>query len=156
MTATKSAAPGTAGAYLPGASGGNTVVNTAAQQAGATANKHTASLGAALAALGGMNDLFQKTDIDLAHNGQAIGQLGNFAAGSRSVLQSELDAAKQKGSTLRALGGLAQSIGGAMLGGGLGAGPINLGSVASEAPTFGVSLPGSLVASPVDLPGLVL
>jgi hypothetical protein len=116
MAATKSAAP-TAGAYLPGGSGGNPVVQTAGEVAGKRADAHTASLGQALASLGGLSDLFQRANIGIGRNAQTIDQAAGFARGSRDVLQSEMDAAKQKGGNLRMLGSLAQTIGGMMAGG---------------------------------------
>lgn len=132
MGATKSAAPDKGG-YLPGTTGAtNQVVNTHAVQAGKAADAHTSGLAAALAAMGGMTDQLQDNSITLGRNSGDIDQIGGFKRGSLDVLQSEMDAAKQKGGTLRTLGGLAQSIGGMMMSGGLGGapvggGPINLG-----------------------------
>jgi len=118
IAATKSADPGAEG-YLPGSSSAPAVVAAAAENAGAAANSRTAGLARALATLGGLTDQLQQNDIRIGRNGQIIGQLGGFKRGSLGVLQSELDAAKQKGRTLRTLGGLAQSIGQmALMGGG--------------------------------------
>lgn len=130
--AAKSAAPAAEG-YLPGSSSAPSIVATAAQEAGAKADANTASLGQALAQLGGFGDQLQKTNIQIGRDSQTIDQIGGFKRGSMDVLQSELDAAKQKGQTLRTLGGLAQSIGQMALSGGMGgaggaagAGPINI------------------------------
>lgn len=143
MAATKSAAP-VAGAPLPPASGGNPVIATAADAAGHRADAHTASLGQALASLGGLSDLFQQANIGIGRNAQNIDQVAGFARGSRDVLQSELDAAKQKGGNLRMLGGLAQTIGQmAMAGAGGGAGPLPIGALSQ-----GSLAPGILASSP--------
>jgi flagellar capping protein FliD len=118
--ATKSvAAPGM---FMPGSSSAPAVVNAEATAAGKRADTRTSALAAALGSLGGMGDLMQANNIDIAHNSGDIAQIGGFKRGSLDVLQSEMDAAKRKGSTLRTLGGLAQSIGQAMLSGGAGAG----------------------------------
>lgn len=131
---TKSAGPGPAGAYLPGSVGSNPIVNTAAQAAGKVADAHTASLGQALANLGGMGDVMQNANIAIGRNAQTIDQAAGMARGSRDVLQTELDAARRKGSTLKMLGGLAQSLGGMMAGGGFGGSAggsiVNAGSMA--------------------------
>lgn len=116
---TKSASPAAEG-YLPGSSSAPQVVSSHAETAGHAADARTSSLAGALASLGGLNDLMQSNDIHIGRNSQEIGQIGGFKRGSLDVLQSEMDAAKQKGGTLRMLGGLAQSIGGMMLSGGLG------------------------------------
>lgn len=108
--ATKSAA-GPEGGYLPGASSAPSVVATAAQEAGAKADANTASLGQALATLGGFGDQLQGVNIDIGRNSQTIDQIASFKRGSLDALQPELNAAKLKGGTLRTLGGLAQTIG---------------------------------------------
>lgn len=117
MSATKSAAP-SSGGYLPGAKSASPVVNAHAVAAGQTSDAHTATLGQALAALGGVGDLMQQNDIRIGHNSQDIGQIGGFKRGSLNVLQAEMDAAKQKGATLRAIGALGQQLGMAALSGG--------------------------------------
>lgn len=114
---TKTADPAASG-YLPSAGSAPTIVANAGAQAGAAANARTSQLAHALAALGGTQDVLQKTNIGIGRNSQEIGQIGGFKRGSLDVLQSEMDAAKQKGSTLRMLGGLAQSVGQMMLAGG--------------------------------------
>lgn len=120
-----------AGAYLPGSSSAPTVVNAGNVAAGAKADARTASLGHSLASLGGMTDLMEQNDINIGHNRQDVAQQANFGNGSMNVLQTEMNAAKQKGSGWKMLGGLAQSIGqmmaagGAGGGGGLGASPIS-------------------------------
>lgn len=116
---TKSAAPAAAG-YLPGSSSAPAIVNDHATAAGAKADAGTHSLAAAIASMGGMGDQFLNNDINTAHNSQTIGQIGGFRGGSLDVLQSEMEAAKQKGKTLRTLGSLAQTIGQSMLTGGIG------------------------------------
>lgn len=108
-------------AYLPGAGSAPAVVATANDNAQATANTDSMNLASAIAALGGTGDQMQQLGTDINRNSTAIGQLGGFQRGSQGVLQDEMRAANAKGGNLRALGGLAQSIGTAWMGGQLGA-----------------------------------
>lgn len=119
---TRSASPAAGGYAMPGSGNAPQMVATAADAAGAKADAQTAGLAKALGALGGMDDQMLTNNINIGRNSQDIGQIGGFARGSMDVLQSEMDAAKQKGATWRTLGGLAQSIGSAMLSGGIGGG----------------------------------
>jgi hypothetical protein len=111
-----------ASGYLPTTSSAPQIVATAGERAGAKSAAATGSLAKALAAMSGFGDLQQKTNIDIGRNDQSIGQIGGFMRGSLGALQPEMDAAKTRGGNLRMLGGLAQSIGQAMLSGGMGGG----------------------------------
>jgi hypothetical protein len=115
MGAVKPAAISSGGPLLPGSASANPVVKADAEAKGKLADSRTSNLAAAMAALGGMNDLFQTNNIQLGRDAGSIGQIGSFMNGSLGVLQSEMDAAKHKGGTLRGLGGLAQTIGSAMM-----------------------------------------
>lgn len=139
---TKSATP--AGSYLPGSPSAPSVVNAGNTVIGQAADAHTAGLGHALASLGGTNDLMQQNDINIGRDRQDVAQQADFGRGSMNVLPAELDAAKRKGSTLRTLGGLAQSIGSMMVSGGatggfspaaVSPGMLNPTALASVAPT---------------------
>lgn len=121
---TKSAA----GSYLPGSASANKIVADHKVVAGKAADGRTGSLAHALASLGGVGDLMQQNAINIGRNSGAIDQIGGFKRGSLDVLQSEMDAAKRKGSTLRTLGSLAQTIGSAMISGGAGGAPIGASS----------------------------
>lgn len=114
MAATKSAAPAAEG-YLPGAGSAPAIVAKAGEQAGAKADAATANLAAALGRLGGVNDQLFQNNINIGRNSQAIDQLSGFRRNSLDALDAEMRAAQEKGKTLRALGSLAQTIGGAML-----------------------------------------
>lgn len=116
-----SAAPA-AGGYLPGASSAPSVVATAADKAGAKSDAGSLNLAHALAELGGTTDQMQRNDIQVGRNSGLIDQIGGFKRGSLSVLDAEMKAAAHKGALLRGLGGLAQSIGGAMAGSAIGGG----------------------------------
>lgn len=111
--ATKSAAPAAEG-YLPGSGSAPAIVAEAGAKAGAKADAATANLAAALGRIGGVNDQMMHNNIAIARNSQAIDQLHGFKRGSLDVLSAEMEAAKRKGQTLRTLGSLAQTIGGAM------------------------------------------
>lgn len=123
--------------YLPSAGSAPQIVADAGAAAGARENATTSKLSQALANMAGMGDLQFGTDINIGRNSQKIGQIGGFMRGSMDALQPELDAAKLKGQGLRTLGGLAQSIGMAMLsgriGGGAGAQPVSIAGLAKPA-----------------------
>jgi hypothetical protein len=121
---TQDANPAATG-YLPSTPSAPKIVADEGAQVGAKENATTGSLSQALANLGGFSDLKLGTDTAIGRNSQAIAQTGGFMRGSLDALQPEMDAAKQKGSGLRTLGSLAQSIGGAMLSGGMGGGGIS-------------------------------
>lgn len=150
---TKSATP--SGSYLPGSGSAPTVVNAGNVAAGKQADARTASLGQALASLGGMNDVMQANNTAIGHNTQDIATLAGERAGSLGVLPAEMTAAKTRGQTLRTLGGLATSIGqmmaGGAAGGGGGMGPLPVS--ASEAPGLA---PGLSSADFSLLPGMTL
>lgn len=110
---------GSDAAYLPGSSSAPTLVATAADKAAGSSEANSRSLAQALAALGATGDQMQGLNIGINRNGQQIGQLGGFKAGSMGVLDSEMQAANAKGGFLRGIGGLAQQIGmAAAMGGG--------------------------------------
>lgn len=146
--ATKNADPVVSG-YLPSSASAPQIVATAGAKAGAKANAATSSLAKAIASMGGWSDLSQQNDINIGRNSQAISQIGGFARGSMDALQPEMDAAKRKGGNLRMLGGLAQSIGTAMLtagaGGGGGFSPM---AVDSVAPLSSMKLSGAFASLP--------
>lgn len=110
------------GAYLPGSSSAPSVVATAADHSAAGTAAYTSNLAAAMARMGAPGDQLLKTNIGLGRNSQGIDQLSTTKKYSASVLDAEMRAAAHKGDTLRGLGGLASSIGGAMMGGMGGAG----------------------------------
>lgn len=103
-------------AYLPGSDSAPSVVATAADKAGEGSKATSLNLAHAIAALGGTGDQLQTLNTGIGRNSESIGQLGGFKAGSMGVLDSEMQAAAQRGSFLRGIGGLAQTIGGAWLG----------------------------------------
>ncbi|API60529.1 hypothetical protein BSL82_15600 [Tardibacter chloracetimidivorans] len=90
----------------------------------------------ALANLTGMGDQLLDTNVSLGRLGQQIGQIGTSKARSAEVLDAELRAAAQKGSTLRGLGGLAQMVGSAWLGANAFTG-LGSGATASQAVSHG-------------------
>lgn len=96
---------------LPGNADGPQVVQNAADRANAEGRAYTEQQASALANLFGFGDQIFKTDIGIGRDAQGINQLGSFRRGSAAALDAELQAAAQKGSTLRGLGGLALSIG---------------------------------------------
>lgn len=108
--AAKSADPKVSG-YLPGSSSAPSVVATAAEKAGAASDARTSQLAKSLAALGGTADQLQQNDIRIGRNSQEIDQLRYFKRNSLELLPHEMEAAKQKGSKLRTLGGLVQTFG---------------------------------------------
>lgn len=107
---------GEQGTYLPGSSSAPSVVGDAYAKAGAGSAATSSSLAHALAALGGTGDQLQQLGIGIGRNGQTIDQINGFKSGSMGVLDSELQAAQQKGSFLRGVGGLAQQLGMAWMG----------------------------------------
>lgn len=111
-------ASATNGAYLPGSSSAPSVVATASDKAAATGQQTSLGLAHALAALGGTGDQLQALNTGIGRNSERIGQLGGYRAGSAGVLDSEMTAASHKGDFLNGIGGLAQQIGMASLGGG--------------------------------------
>lgn len=127
--------------YLPGAGSAPQIVAT--EQAQQTDKQQTdvKGLASALAALGGTDDQLFELGIGMGRNAQTIGQRSRDKANSANVLQAELRAAAQKGSFLRGIGGLAQSIGGSSLGGSLG------GSIGGSAASAG----GNISVKPLDL-----
>lgn len=122
-------APVDQGAYLPGSDSAPQIVQTAAERSVAGQKADASQLALALANLGSTNDMLFDTGIETGRNAGRIGQVGSFMRGSAAALQPELDAAAHKGSFLRGLGSLAQSIGTAMAGapggGGLDMGALN-------------------------------
>lgn len=131
-------------AYLPGSSSAPTVVQDASVRAGEGSRATSLNLARTLAALGGTGDQLQALNTGIGRNHEAIAQLGTAKAGSLGVLDSEMKAAAQKGSTLRNLGGLAQTIGSAWLGSSMGGAPklsgVNYGALTDAANT--VKIPG--------------
>jgi hypothetical protein len=104
--------------FLPGQSSAPAVVQ---QQEARSVDKSAGearSLASALAALGATGDQMQALNIRIGRNSQGIGQVARDKANSADILQTELQAAAEKGAFLRGLGGLAQQIGMAMATGG--------------------------------------
>lgn len=114
---------GANGSYMPGSSSAPSVVADATAAAGAKSAETSQSFARTLAALGATGDQMQGLNIGVGRNSQSIGQIGGFKAGSLGVLDAEMKAAAQKGAFLRGIGGLAQTIGKAWLGGGMGGAP---------------------------------
>lgn len=112
---------GADGAYMPGSSSAPAVVADATAAAGEKSAANAQSFARTLAALGATGDQMQGLNIGVGRNSQSIGQIGGFKAGSMGVLDSEMKAAAAKGSFLRGIGGLAQTIGSAWMGGAGGA-----------------------------------
>jgi hypothetical protein len=108
--------------YSPGAASAPAVVGQAAAKAAGDSRNDSLGLARAIAQLGGTSDNFQQLGIDANRNRQGIAQAGGFMRGSADVLDSELQAAAQKGATLRGIGQLGQQVGSAMIGGGIGGG----------------------------------
>lgn len=109
------------GDYLPGAASAAPIVKTAADKAAGESGDISSQLALSLARLGGASDQLQRTNITMGRDASRIGQLASFKAGSANVLDAELRAAANKGSTLRGLGSLAQMVGAAWLGNSLAA-----------------------------------
>lgn len=103
-------------AYLPGSDSAPNVVATATDKAAEGSKATSLNLARSIAALGGTGDQLQALNTGIGRNSEGIANLSSFKAGSMGVLDSELKAAAQKGSFLRGIGGLAQTIGGAWLG----------------------------------------
>lgn len=114
------------GSYLPGASTAPAVIGQAAESARGESRADSMAFARALAKLGGAGDSLFSLGIASGRNADKIGQTGSFKRGSAGVLDSELQAAAQKGATLRGLGQLAMSVGSSVAGagafGGAGAG----------------------------------
>lgn len=141
LTAAIKPAGDSAGAYLPGSSSAPSVVHTAADVSQAGSRATSLNLAHALAAMGGTGDQLQAINTQIGRNSQGIGQIGSFKAGSAGVLDSELKAAAQKGAFLRGVGGLAQQVGQAWLGGSLGgAGSSAVGSAGKGLSSIGNSV----------------
>lgn len=102
---------GAAGTYLPGHASAPAVVRQQEGKAVEGARTDARSLASALAALGGTGDQMQRLNIDIGRNSQRIGQIARDKANSADVLQTELQAAAEKGGLLRGLGDLAMQIG---------------------------------------------
>lgn len=105
--------------YLPGQDNAPAVVASAADKTNAAQADFSRQQAAALAALTGNSDQMLNTNIALGRNGQIIGQLGKNKANSAAALEAELRAAQFKGQTLRGLGQLGMTAGGALAGAGL-------------------------------------
>lgn len=118
---------GAAGTYLPGQSSAPAIVQQQEGRAVDTARTDAKSLASALAALGGTGDQMQRLNIDIGRNSQRIGQVARDKSNSADILQTELQAAAEKGSLLRGLGGLAMQIGMAAAAGGAGGGSAGAG-----------------------------
>lgn len=124
-------------AYLPGSTSAPTVVATANDAANEATRARGLGLAQSLAALGATNQQLADTALDIGRNSQTIDQISGFKRGSLGVLPAEMQAASNKGRTLRQVGGLAQSIGQAWLGGTMGAGGFG-----AEPTLPGTNLPG--------------
>lgn len=116
--------------YSPGAASAPAVVGQAASAAAGKSREDSLGLARAIAQLGGTGDNFQQLGIATNRNRQGIAQAGGFMRGSADVLDSELQAAAQKGATFRGLGQMGQQIGsaaitGGMMGGGGGGGGLS-------------------------------
>lgn len=103
---------------LPGAPSAPRVVADAAAKTTAASDAYGESQASALAELTAMGDQLQGTNIAMGRQGQRINQLGTDRRRSAQVLDAELQAAANKGSTLRGLGGLLQQLGSAAGAGG--------------------------------------
>lgn len=108
--------------YLPGQGSGPQVVADVASDISADQRGRSEANADALANLTGFGDQIFKTGISVGRNSQQIGQIGGNKRNSAAVLDAEMRAAAQKGSFLRGLGGLASSIGAAMIPGAAGLG----------------------------------
>ncbi|MCL6741160.1 hypothetical protein LZ518_08455 [Sphingomonas sp. RB56-2] len=124
-----SAAPAAEG-YLPGSSNAPSIVADAAAKAGATADNRTAAFATALGRLGGTTDQMLRNSIRTARNAQEVDRISSFRRGSMGVLDAEMQAAAQKGRTLKGLGSLMQQAGMAAISGGLGSGAAGAGAAA--------------------------
>ena len=136
---------GAAGTYLPGQGSAPAIVQQQEGKAVEGARTDARSLASALAALGGTGDQLQRLNIDIGRNSQRIGQVARDKGNSAGILQTELQAAAEKGALLRGLGGLAMQIGmsAAMAGaGGGGFGKIFNPSVAAKATSAGAGAAG--------------
>lgn len=102
-------------AYLPGQDAAPKVIADTAANAAAGQSAYSNQQAGALANMTGANDQLLNTNLALNRNSQTIGQLGQDKYHSAQVLDSELNAAKYKGGTLRGLGGLGQLLGMAAL-----------------------------------------
>ena len=102
---------GAAGTYLPGQGSAPAIVQQQEGKAVEGARTDARSLASALAALGGTGDQMQRLNIDIGRNSQRIGQVARDKGNSADILQTELQAAAEKGALLRGLGGLAMQIG---------------------------------------------
>lgn len=118
---------GAAGTYLPGQGSAPAIVQQQEGKAVEGARTDARSLASALAALGGTGDQLQRLNIDIGRNSQRIGQVARDKGNSADILQTELQAAAEKGSLLRGLGGLAMQIGLAAAAGGAGGGSAGAG-----------------------------
>lgn len=114
--------PSAESSYMPGSSSAPQLVKTANDKAVGNEKADASRLALALAQMGAPGQQLFDANIGIGRNSQGIGQIAQSKASSADVLNAELQAAAQKGGTLRGLGGLATSIGGMMIGSGLGAG----------------------------------
>ena len=128
---------GAAGTYLPGQGSAPAIVQQQEGKAVEGARTDARSLASVLAALGGTSDQMQRLNIDIGRNSQRIGQVARDKGNSADILQTELQAAAEKGALLRGLGGLAMQIGMAAATGGIGGGSGAAASGASKASNFG-------------------
>ena len=106
--------------FLPGAADANAVVGQSAGKIVGAEHEMVNQSADAQARLNGLGDNLFKANISQGRDAQGVNQIGSAKMDSASVLPSELQAAAQKGGTLRALGGLASTIGSMWLAGGAG------------------------------------
>jgi hypothetical protein len=127
---------GAAGIYLPGQASAPAIVQQQEGRAVDGARTEARSLASALAALGGTGDQMQRLNIDIGRNSQAIGQIARDKGNSADILQTELQAAAEKGALLRGLGGLAMQIGMSAATGGIGGSSAAAAGGAAKASNF--------------------
>lgn len=120
--------PAGAADYLPGSDSASPVVRTDADRAGTGQRAEAGRLATTLAGLTGTGDQLLDLGVMTGRNAQRIGQASGFMRGSLSSLDTEMEAARHKGETLRGLGQLAQQLAMALASGGAGApGALSLG-----------------------------
>ena len=132
--------------FLPGSSSADASVGGLGDKIVAGEKSLSGGVGDASARLNGLGDSLFGANIAVNRNDQGVNQLGSEKMQSAAVLPYELKAAATKGSLLRGLGGLAQSIGSMVAGAGLAGGGNALGSSMS-------SLSGSMLKG-ADFSGL--
>lgn len=107
---------------LPGAEGAPQVVADAGAKINAGQRQYSEGQASTLAELTAMGDQLLGTNIEMGRQGQKINQIGQSRRRSASLLDGDLRAAANKGSTLRGIGQMLQIAGqaaGATGGGGM-------------------------------------